>query len=427
MARWAREKNMPHPKPVEKVELSENHIGLRLALVVLLLVIGVSFIGLGIRSLLTVEEGWTEIEVNSSADANVGNEFVFMYNLGSGDMSATAENKALISLYTDVMVDAYRIFHNNLEFENVKNVYYVNQHPNEEIEVDEMLYQAFSLIKEYEDRNIYLAPVFAQYDEIFFCEDDSQIVNYDPYLNVEVASVYKEIAGFAQDAKSVDVKLLGNGRIKLLVSDEYMKYCQENDISSYIDFSWMKNAFIIDYLAETLNSKGFTFGTVSSYDGFSRNLDESGTEFSVNIYDVQERTAKQGNVYQVATMQYTGSKSIVTMRNFSINSLDAYRYYELDNGEIRTIYLDSLDGFCKSAANNLYSYSDEYSCSEILLQIAPIYISEEMQEDALSALSDKGIYSIYCKDTSIRYNEDTLQLKNLYVSDKFAYIAESMN
>ena len=431
MARWAREKHMPHPKPVEKVELSESHIGIRLALVVLLLVIGISFIGLGIRSLLTVESPMASNSIMVSIGEegaypdtvfnNIGNEFVFMYNLGTGDMSPTAENKILRALYTDFMVDAYRVFHNNQAFENVNNLYYVNQHPNEEIEVNEMLYQALSLIKEYDDRNIYLAPVYAQYDDIFFCEDDSQIADYDPYLNPEVASVYKKLAEYAKDAKAVDVQLLGNNRMKLMVSHEYMDFCKENDITCYIDFSWMKNAFIIDSVAETLNAKGFTFGTISSYDGFSRNLDESGTEFSFNIYDVQEKSANENNVYQVATMQYTGMRSIVTMRSFPINTLDAYRYYELDNGEIRTMYLDIADGQCKSAANNLYAYSKEYSCSEILLQIAPIYIADAMKEDSLSALSEKGIETIYCKDTLIRYTEDKLQLKDLYVSDKFSY------
>lgn len=431
MARWARDKHIPHPKPVEKVELSEKHIGIRLALVVFLLIIGITFIVLGVRSIFTIEEGWTEIEVNSSADVNSGNEFVFMYNLGMGDMSATAENKVLKSLYTDIMVDAYQVFHNNQEFENVKNVYYVNQHPNEEIEVDEILYQALALIKEYEDRNIYLAPVYELYDDIFLCEDDSQITDYDPYLNPEIASVYQKIAEYARDAKSIDIILLENGRIKLFVSDEYKNYCSENNITSYIDFSWLKNAFITDYLAETLIAKGFTNGTVSSYDGFSRNLDDSGTEFSLNIYDVKENNVQDTNlnkisINQVATMRYTGSKSIVSMRSFPINSLDAYSYYELDNGEIRTMYLDISDGLCKSAANNLYSYSDEYNCSEILLQIAPIYISEEMHEDILSALLDKEIYSIYCKDTIIRYNDSSLKLEDLYVGDNFSYTSEFM-
>ncbi len=420
MGRTARNKEMPNLKQVQKVELSDKNVLFRAILVGVLLVIGVSSIAYGVKSLLQVESGWTEIHADASADTNLSNEFVFMYNLGTNsELSVTAENKAVIAVYTDVMVKVYELFHNGQEFENVNNIYYINKHPNEEIVVDDMLYAAFSVISEYENRNIYLAPVYAQYNNLFYCEDDVELVTFDPYLNEELATEYKEIAQFAADKNAIDVELLGNNKIKLHVSDEYLTFCEENAISDFVDFSWMKNAFIVDYLADTLVDKGYTAGAISSYDGFSRNLDESGTEFSFNIYDRAE-----GNIRQVATMQYSGAKSIVTMRNYPMNTLDTYSYYELDNGEIRTSYLSIEDGLCKSATDSLYSYSKDKSCSEILLQMIPLYIAEELQEQAISDLSENGVYSIYCKENLIVSNDETLKLTDLYVKGDLNYTTD---
>lgn len=422
MGRTAKDRTVNQPKPVEKVELSEKHVGLRFAIVAALIIVAVISFGYGIHSLLTVEAGWTEIEADSSADTNVGNEFVLMYNLGSrSDMSITAENKGIISTYTDVMVKAYELFHNNQEIENVKNIYYINQNPNEEIEVDDMLYQAFSLVQEYGDRTIYLAPIYEQYNNIFYCEDDSQIVDFDPYSNVDVALAYAEMAKYAGDEAAINVELLGNNKIKLYVSEEYLEFCDENGITSYIDFAWMRNAFVVDYVAETLISQGYTEATISSYDGFSRNLDDSETEFSFNIYD-----KNSGDVYQVAIMQYSGVKNIVTMRNYPMNTLDVYRYYELSNGDIRTSYLDVSDGLCKSATTNLYSYSEDLGCAEILLQIASIYVSEELDKEALANLKDSGIYSIYVEEEVIVYNEKALILSDIYKSNEFVYTTNYM-
>ena len=68
---------------------------------------------------------------------------------------------------------------------------------------------------------------YNQYDEIFFCEDDSQLVHYDPRMNEEVAAEYAKIAAFANNPEMVDVKLLGENRIQLYVSEEYLAYAKE--------------------------------------------------------------------------------------------------------------------------------------------------------------------------------------------------------
>ena len=57
-----------------------------------------------------------------------------------------------------------------MSFDGVKNLYYINQHPNEEIEVEEVLYQAFSLLEKYGNRAIYLAPVYIQYKNLFWLQ-----------------------------------------------------------------------------------------------------------------------------------------------------------------------------------------------------------------------------------------------------------------
>lgn len=396
---------MPNLKPVQKIELSEKHMGPRIAIVILSLVIGAVAFAYGIKALFTTEAGWQAISADSRAEANCSNEFVLLYNVGKNVSSAAAENKAIKALYTDVSVNAYRLFHNKQEFENVRNVYYINQHPNEEIVVDEVLYEAFALLQSYGNRNLYLAPVYTRYDDIFYCNDDSELVNFDPYLNPQVAADYKKIAEYAKDPDAVHIQLLGDNKIKLYVSDAYLKYAQENLIEVFIDFFWMKNAFIADYMADTLIARGYTAGCISSYDGFIRNLDASETSYSFNIYDQIGQSTKH-----LATMEYTGPKSIVYLRNYPMNSSDERYYYELDNGDIRTAYLDVQDGLCKSARSNLCSYSKDKSCAEILLQMIPIYIADDFQEEKLGTLVDVGIYSIYFKENELCSNDDTLKL-----------------
>jgi len=419
MGRYARDKSLQNPKPVERIELSEKNVGIRIAIVAVLILIAIISFGYGISQWLSVDAGWTEIEVDSAADTNSSNEFVLMYELGSReDMSITAEKKGVIALYTEVMEDAYQIFHNNAEIEGVKNLYYLNRHTNEEIQVDDMLYHAFELLQKYENRIVYLAPIYEQYNNLFDCEADVQTKDFDPYQNEALAAEFKEIAAFAQDATAVQVELLGNNTVKLHVSEVYQQYAEENGITNFVDFAWMKNAFIVDYLAEKLFENGYKTATISSYDGFSRNLDESGSELSYNLYDYEG-----SNVLQAARVSYTTAKSVVAMNCFPINSLDVYRYYVFEDGQIRSSYLDDSDGLCKNSVNSAYVFSEQLGCAEIMLQAAPLYISDKLDMEAWNALKQDAISVILVNEKTIFYNEEALKISDVYSS----YSTKNMN
>ncbi len=396
----------PRPKPVEKVELSEKHLKRRLVLTILFLLLGAGAIAYGFMQFLSGDnnEGWTEIEANSTSDElSCSEDFVFLYDLGAGDTSALAENKVLKSLYTELAVEAYKIYDVDYTYDEVGNVRSINQSPNEIVMVEPALYQALQTVQEYGDRSIYLGPVYQTYDSLFFCEDDSQTIDYDPYQNDYLMEYYGEIAAFACDSDSVDIELLGENQVRLNVSEEYLAYAEENGITDYIDFSWMANAFIIDYLADSLIESGYTHGCISSYDGFVRNLDDREVSYSFAVY------SRDGAVIdQPAILQYTGTRSIVYLRNYMMSEMDAYHYYEMADGEIRTMYLDPADGLCKSAINDLLSYSEEKSCAEVLLAVKGIYIAEELDTEELDALTGDGVYSIYMADGALMYNETTL-------------------
>lgn len=401
---------MPHPKPVEKIQLSDQKTKLRLALVILLVLVAAGAFVYGVMSGLGKDSGWTTIEVNSSAGLNCGNEFVFQYYLGASGLSATAESKQISALYTDAMVKAYQLFTNDGESGNLHNVYYINRHPNEEIEVDALLYRAFETCEAYGNRNLYLAPVYEQYDSLFYCNEDWETESFDPLQNEELAVSFAELSAFARDAGQVEVQLLGDNRIRLYVSEDFLKYAEETYISSFIDFYWMKNAFIADFIADVMLENGYTRGSISSYDGFIRNLDDSGTGYSFNLYD---RVGQ--NVYPAAVMQYTGSVSIVYLRDYRMNSLDFQHYYEFADGRIRTAYLDVADGLSKAAVPNLVSYSESEGCANLLMQMIPAYITDSFNRENLPA------YSVFCEDGVVYHNDPDLKLTDLYEDDRISY------
>lgn len=378
---------------MERIELNEEHTGRKLAAAIALLLFGAAMLAYAFGQLVSPEEEWITVETEAGAGMSSAAEFSFLYRPGSGELSYAEDRRAVTTLYTRLCRETYQLFHRVEPFEGVTNIYTINHRPNETLEVAPALYEAFAAVERSGSRALYLGPVYERYGGLFSCEDDSLLADFDPRLSPEVAEEYGEYAAFANDPQAVRIELLEGSRVRLAVSPEYLEYARQEGVECFIDFAWMRNAFIADYIARELTAQGFTRGVLSSYDGFTRCLDGSGTDYALPI---SER--KGGTVCTAAVLRYQGPKSIVDLRDYPVNALDQTRFYRLDTGEIRTPYVDIADGLCRNAASSLTGYAGDRGCGEILLEMAPVYIADTLREDALEALAEKGIDFVYCED-----------------------------
>ena len=408
---------------VERVELPSARKKARWAAAILLMLVGIGALVYAFVSLLSSEPGFSEITANSTDGPNVSSDFVLLYNLGASGVSAPAENRRLTALYTAAAEKAYQLFTGDIGYQGVHNVYYLNRHVGEEVEVDEALYSAFELIARSGDRTLYLAPVYEAYDGLFFCEDDAQAAAFDPYQNASLRAYLAGAAAFARDPDAVTLELLGENRVRLNVSQAYREFAQSEEIERFIDFAWMKNAFIADYLAGVLAQNGYLLGALSSYDGFVRNLDGvSGAEYAFNLY------SRLGEaVYPAAVLRYSGERSLVSLRSYPLNSLDFQHYYTFADGQIRTAYVDVRDGLCRSAIDELTATSEALGCAEVLLRLIPLYIADDWDETALAELAADGLCTVYAQGTLLRCNDPSLALTDLYNSDGVQFIAEPVS
>lgn len=399
--------NRPYVKPVEHIELSEKNIKLRWFLIILLLSIAVVAIVTGLMSALSTKPGWQTVEA-SSDQPNCSMEFTFQYDFSDSGSAATAHYRQLSMLYTEAAENAYRIFSADVLEDGLNNLGYLNAHLNEVVSVEPELYKALSLIAEYDSRYVYLAPAYVEYNRVFLCETDGEAALYDPARNPETAAWLGELARYAGDPEMIRLEIMDGSSVRLNVSQEYLAFAQENEIDTLLDFSWMRNAFIADYLAQQMIDAGFTKGYLVSYDGFTRNLDAWGGSYSVNIFDRQGMA-----VNMPARMHYTAPASIVFLRDYPMDELDRWHYYAFESGEIVTAFLDPADGMSKSALRNMVTYSADQGCAEVLLQTAPVFIGDVFDSGSLSALKAAGIHCVWCEDGCVYYNDAGVTIEPL--------------
>lgn len=404
MGRTTRTRAPRLPNRVEKVELSDKHLGLRAAAAVFFLILGASALAFAFTSFINGGKGWREIEVNPAVGVTCADDFVLMYDVGSVG-SVHSEGRALTAIYSDAAKNAYEMFNADVEVEGRVNMRTISLHPNEELTVDPELYEALSLMSS--NRLMYLGPAYGVYGNIFYLQSPEGAVDYDPELNPEVKAMFERICGYASNSESIDLELLGDCRVILNVSEEYLEFCAECELDRLIDFGWLKNAFIADYIAEKLIESGYTNGTISSYDGYVRNLDNRGDEYTLPLYHAEGNT-----VYPAAVMRYSGSRSIVYLRNYMLNAREAQNVVVYGDGSVKTRYLDPSDGLNRVSLEELIGYSETRKCAEIALTLAPAFISEEFDESAVKSPGD--IYSIYFVGTELCHTDPELKLDNLY-------------
>ncbi len=404
MGRTVKDPNRRRPKPVQKVQLSEKNVGRRIVLVVLFLAIGSGFLVYGFMNFLHGETGWREISVRAGSELSCGEDFTLKYNVGAGGVSAGGEAKALSLLYTDAAVKGYRLFNIDESFDDVTNLYDINQHPNEVLTVDEFLYDALKKVSDAGCREIYLGPLYASFENLCTSNDDAIAAQFDPEQDTDAAEEAAAVAAFAQNSDDISLEFPGENQVCLHVSDEYQAYAEEMGYTAYIDFFWMKNAFLIDYLADTIRNEGYMLGIISSKDGFVRCLDETGEKsYQYPLYHLSET-----EIQPHGTMTYQGPKSIVFFHAYPAGGLDQYRYYQYQDGTMRTPYLGVSDGKDHTAASELIAYSGEHGCAETMLAALSDYQAESLSRESLETLTSQGIYSVWFENDEVQTTDTDL-------------------
>lgn len=382
-------------KPVN-IQLPEGRLRLRLAAVIALIVLALAAFGIGINSILSTGPGLAEISV-LSGEMNAGGRFTFYYYLGWDGADATEERRELRSLYTEAATQALGLFSAEVDTGGDGGLYRLSRSPNETLTVDAALYSALELLEGSGTRYHYLAPLYEQYRALTSSTGDEEAAQYDPRLDAAQAEFFAAVSAYAADSESVSVELLGDGKVRLKVSEDYLAFARENGVSGFISLGWLENAFAADYIAQALAQAGYTRGALISRDGYMRCLDtETGTEYSFG-YTHREG----GTVTTLSELAFSGEVSLVCLRDYPAEGSGAEGYYLYGDGQLRSMFLDPADGLDRCSTPELCGYSFELGCAELALKLAPYFIGGNFESTELEMLEIAGITVYYTKDGAV--------------------------
>lgn len=406
-------------RPVKRIELSEGESKKRIILTAIFILIAVISFSVFLFSILVTEPGWKTIECENPNE--ISGDFVFNYYIGGAEASPDEDQRELSILYGRMTSYAAHLFDAHTEASGMNNLATINLHPGEEIEVDELLYHSLKTAHE-AGRQIYLGAILDDYrTQMLIYDTTFGGVEMDPSENSEMAEYYRTMAQFACSSEHISLEFSEPDKVKLVLSDEYLSFAEDKEITVFVDFFRLKNAFIIDYMADELIDKGYTLGNITSFDGYVRNLDDGDNTFYYNIFDRADN-----NIYRAATLEYKGRTAVVTMRNYPMGENDSYFYSTNSKGGEVTPYVDVSDGMYKSSTDNIVAYSHSLRCADIALALWDIYVSDSLDDGALMDAADSGIMCVWGESDTLLYNHGDVSLVDIYSDGEISYSAKKL-
>ena len=405
MGKNARDKR-PNLKPVKKIELSEKNTTSRFVLLIVLLAIAAVSFTVFLFSLLNKDNGWQTISPSTNENIYTS-EISLNYLLGTGETNATAEHKAIQKIYTEKIGEAYRAFSKYQNFDGVVNLKTLSHSFNSDLAVSPLLYRTLKTMTENDNRILYYAPVYSLYSNVFYASDDVIAKSQDPHYNYELLEDINKLLPYVMSADHIRVEFVDDdtNTLRLFVSEEYQAILTDLYIEDIISLGIFEMAFVVDYVADALGAAGYTNGTISSYNGYTRSLGTQGQTLSSNIYEATD----DRQVKTIARYSYSGSLSMVSFRNYPVTDLDTLNFYVYEDGNIVSPYINLYTGLNdKLALNDMVFYSKTTSCAKLALMTYEYFANASLMGNDINTLTNLGIYSIYTIDGAIFYNEASL-------------------
>lgn len=339
---------------------------------------------------LRVDKGYRVISISA---LNLPVEVYLNYDIGH----ASSKNlKTELDEVTSVYTKAYKYIYSQIDTiddKDTHNMFYINQHYNEMLDIQPVLYEALMACISKDESILYYGPIFKYYEDYLSIESMDILHKQDPYQNENVQQYFLKIIDFIQQ-QSIRLEFFHDYKVRLEIDEDYLKFCKENEIDRYIDFGVLKNAVCMEYIANSLIDSGHIYGYLQSTDGMFQGLCST-MKYTIDLYDEYKDV-----VQRIGQIDVEGAISLVQFHAFTVPSVKIGSTY-------RNYYINKKDGLSKNAFPSIISYSNQLSMIEVFLDG---YL--RVTGDVVISHPDSIEY-VWIKDTIVKYTDMDLEIVSL--------------
>lgn len=335
----------------------KKSIIIRVSLLVALLIVIVTCVVLIFNSMKTAE-GYQEIKAENATISEASGDYKLEYYVDSSNGNTIAANNSILNtLYSKLTDKAYSLLSSTNSYDGLVNVSYINQHPNQVLTIDSFLYDSLYKINSFDERFLLMGGINQFWESIMY-NSLIDYIDYDPASNADSKAYIEDFMLTYQDSISID--FLSDNKIRLNVSDTYVKQSEEIEYVEYINFGIFFEALVMDYVKEGFNSEGYYNGYMTSLNGYS--LDFGTKDELLQGYNLLGYRYSKTAIY--GSGSYKSGYAYVNSYEFNITASYPYYSYELNGDEIRRDLFISLDNGLSNCNNMAYFLYKNSSLTE---------------------------------------------------------------
>lgn len=380
-------------KELKLIEVLRGHPGeetkktvrIRMAIVVVLALVGIFFLWRGVSGWLNKVPGWVNVEQDRIELEN--GEKIYAYygdiqvNMYYKDRSSQSANSSAIkTIVDDTLMSTHKLTDTTTSYTGINNLKYINEHPGEEIVLNEYLYNALKESYQYSVDTSGLYNVFAgeTYDTWWqFMYGNA--ISYD-----EVLAKVEEINVCANKQLQATDALVFNDAKKSIIFNN-LDGC-EDKIS--LNLQGLRYSYAAEALKEALQAGNYTFGYIYSADGISLTLGDQpqSTTWTSNILD--PGYSSDVDISALASTYLDGSFNCYSFDNMHlVNSVVTKDY-------VAHLLYSSLETEPGNQFHTIMIWSKTTRLQDLIIETMKVLYSDSISEGSaeLASYTNSDIY-----------------------------------
>ncbi len=410
-------------------KVGSKSIWLRIALFVIAIIIAAVSFGIGINTCSNqykIEEGMYDFsfndELNDGTYYELNKRLNLVYYLDNSNGSSTNNKYQTIK---DFVLEKAKYFFDlfySFEDHDEKGMNYINAHPNEDIQINELLYNSLldAYTKSNDNYSIFGGLLSTYYESTWTYFK----VNTDSLTSKTIANDIAKIKDIYED-KENNFKLTfkENNIINFSYSDKVSDFLNSIEDQSkqvrVLDFNVLFNAYFLDYMAKAMKENNYVKGYFYTPNGEMTFLGDLFTSSNdIVIYDIRDNNVKT----PIGLIKNYGACNVTSFRTFSLNDYDKSYFNTFtynDTTYTRNLLLSIKDCSCNEEIDTSFMISK----TESLIDLTYRHFNAiwALKDNDYNLYKDNEIISGYIKkgdDETIYLSENTKEIYSNYTNSQ---------
>ena len=331
-----------------KIEVSEKHVGLRIAVTAVAFVIAVVAFTWGVLSIGKRDPGYQTIEAKVDAEAiTYNNAVLYQYWFDGKSNEIKGKVNVLNLVYTPILSASYKQLDHQNTYSGQVSIGTINQHQGEVVTVSPELYailkDAYAKTLEGRGFNMFAGALYAEWKSIQILEDPSE---FDPANNGNTAERLHAIAAEVNDLSNFKLEFLddNNCSLRFSTTSGYEEFCREYEITAFaLDLNNLRDAYMLSMMGNALVEAGYSLGHMTTPMGMALNTSPRGTlSFDMHTWETGKDT-----VYASVELDGVFSAALFTAysmgSDYGYNLGDLYRhlYFDVRTGDFTDVLMSA--------------------------------------------------------------------------------------